>query len=197
MLQRIPRPDEYEDRIAYSADEISKRIVELGKELSADYPNGVTLLCNQKASVVFLADLMRAMTVRVEIEFLQLGSIKQTDDASPLLFLKQSDEIVLQGKDVVIITDVVRTGFTMHFLINNLASKSPSSLEVCTLLHNPEQQLLPIEIKYAGYNTDYDSVAGYGISYKKDGRNFPDIVTLIKIDDDGNELEELEGLEEL
>lgn len=179
MNFRLPTPEEYNRKINFSAEQISERIKELGAEISRDYPNGVTLLINQKSSLVFTADLMREISPNVRIEFLRLGSIKQQDDASPLLFLRQSEEIILEGQDCILCTDIVRTGFTMHFLLTHLKSKNPKSLEICTLLHNPEQQLLPFPLKYIGFETDYDSLCGYGISYQSQGRQFKDIVQLV------------------
>lgn len=184
MSLRVPNKAEYADSISVSAEEIHQRIKELGAQITRDYDDGLLLLCNQKASVVFLADLMREIDLNLDIEFLDLGSIKQEEGATPLLYLRQSEELILKNRDCIIITDVVRTGFTLHFLLSILKAKNPKSIAVCTLLYNPEQQLLPIELKYKGFETDYDSLCGYGIAYKGKGRQFKDIVELVYEDDE-------------
>lgn len=180
MNKRVPNKDEYQEQIRFSREDIASAIKVLGAKITEDYPNGVYLLINQKASMVFVSDLIRAIDAEVDFEFLKIGSIQAQEDASPLLYLNESEDIILKGKDVIICTDIIRTGFTLHFLLNNLAAKNPMSLSVCTLLHNPEQQLIPLDdLEYVGYETNYDSLCGYGMPYQGKGRQFPDIVQLI------------------
>ncbi len=178
MSLRIPRPDEYQEQILFTAGEISERLRELGQEISQAYPKGLVLLANQRASAVFLTDLMRTLSVPVDYDFLELGRVS-LDDEAPLLFLKQVATVNITGQDVLLLTDIVRSAFSVHFLLEQLSAKEPKSLEICSLLYNPIQQLLPIPIKYKGFETTHHSVCGYGMAYRGDGRQYPDIVKLL------------------
>ena len=179
MRLRIPNKDEYHEKINFSAAQIGERVKALGAQISEDYPNGLTLLCNQKSALVFVADLIRSIDVNVRLEVLEFGSLQHDEEAAPILFLRQADELIIDGQDCLICTDVVRTGFTMHFLLDQLYAKTPKTLQICTLLSNPEQLLLPLPLRYTGFETDYDSLCGYGIPFKGEGRQFPDIVQLV------------------
>lgn len=176
---RIPNPDEYEAQIKYSAQEIDERLKEMAAQIDKDYPDGVTLLCYLKAAAIFGADLLRKLKVPARIDYLGLGRLQLSKDEAPLLFLRQDATLNIYNEDVLLLTDIVRSGFTMHFLMQNLRARGPKSLEICALLHNPSQQLLPLPLKYAGFLTDYDSLCGYGMSYHGKGRQFPDIVQLM------------------
>lgn len=192
MRLRIPTPEEYEQQIKYSAAEIDARLEELADEIERDYPEGVTLLCYLKAAAIFGADLLRKLKVPARIDYLGLGRLQLEKGEAPLLFLRQDATLDIYDEDVLLLTDIVRSGFTMHFLLENLRARDPRSLEICALLHNPNQQLLPLPLKYTGFDTDYDSLCGYGMDYHGRGRQFPDIVQLMPDKDYVEEPEEEE-----
>lgn len=176
---RLPNPDEYVDQIRYQASDIAHRIESLAKEISQDY-NHLILLINQKHALIFVADLIRHMKIQTDVDFLSIGKVQIQNDESPILFLRDDLTVNLQNKDVLICTDIVRSGFTMHFLMQKLKNSNPKSLSICSLLHNPKQQLLPLPLKYVGFETDYDSLCGYGMAYQGQGREFPDIIQLME-----------------
>ena len=165
MTLRIPSASEYEDQVLFSADQIAGRMADLGQEISLAYPDGLLIIANQRASLIFLADLVRQIHVPVDYDFVDLGRV--------------TGRIDIKDREVLLLTDIVRSGFTMHFLMKELITREPKSLEVCTLLHNPDQQLLPIPIKFSGFRTNEKSCCGYGMAYEGQGRRFPDIVTLV------------------
>jgi hypoxanthine phosphoribosyltransferase len=175
---RIPSASEYEDQVLFSADQIAGRMADLGQEISLAYPDGLLIIANQRASLIFLADLVRQIQVPVDYDFVDLGRVT-VDKETPVLFVRQTGRIDIKDRDVLLLTDIVRSGFTMHFLMKELITREPKSLEVCTLLHNPDQQLLPIPIKFSGFRTNEKSCCGYGMAYEGQGRRFPDIVTLV------------------
>ena len=179
MKLKIPNKYAYEAAVCYSADEIDKRLEKLGAEINSDYPDGVVLLMNQNAALIFVADLLRKLSIKTEIDTLTIGRLRRSPGETPLLFLRDKLNVDIKGKDVLVCTDIVRSGFTMHFLVGRLKNEKPSSLSVCALLHNPSQQLLPLPIKYVGFETGYNSLCGYGMAYRGNGRGFPDIVKLI------------------
>ena len=175
---RMPNDAEYENQILFSAEQIRQRMAELGREISRTYPEGLLIMANQRASLIFLADLVRQIQVPVDYDFVDLGRVT-VDKETPVLFVCQSGQIDIKNRDVLLLTDIVRSGFTMHFLMKELMTQEPKSLEVCTLLHNPDQELLPIPIKFRGFRTNEKSCCGYGMAYEGHGRRFPDIVTLL------------------
>lgn len=182
MTRRIPTAEEYEKQIRYSRDEIDKRLSSLGHEIDRDFPDGVILLVYLRAAAVFGCDLLRKITVPADIDFLSIGRYQMDEKETPLLFLRQDATVSVFRRNVLLCTDIVRTGFTMHFLLQQLQARKPDSLEICTLLHNPEQQLLPLPLGYIGFNTSYASLCGYGMHFKSQGRQYPDIVELVRED---------------
>ncbi len=183
-MPRIPGPQEYQDQIRYSAAEIDRRLAELGKRIDRDHPNGVTLLVYLRSAAIFGADLLRKITVSADIDFLSISRFQMEEKETPLLYLSQDSAVSIFRRDVLLCTDIVRSGFTMHFLLQQLKARNPNSLQICTLLHNPDQQLLPLPLSYIGFETDYPSLCGYGMNYRGQGRQFPDIVQLIPSEDD-------------
>lgn len=193
MKLRIPTREEYPNQIRYPAAEIDRRLTELGREIDRDYPEGVTLLCYLRAAAIFGADLIRKISVPANIDYLGLGRLQLQEGEAPLLFLRQDATLDIYGENVLLLTDIVRSGFTMHFLLQQLRARQPKSLEICALLHNPEQQLLPLPLKYAGFVTDYGSLCGYGMSFRGAGRQYPDIIQLVPDRDGGEDADEADA----
>lgn len=179
-MTRIPTAEEYEKQIRYTYGQIDERLAALGREIDRDFPNGVVLLVYLRAAAVFGTDLLRKIKVPADIDFLSIGRFQMDEAETPFLYLRQDASISIFRRDVLLCTDIVRSGFTMHFLLQQLKARNPNSLQICTLLHNPEQQLLPLPLGYIGFHTSYASLCGYGMHYKGSGRQFPDIVELIK-----------------
>lgn len=181
-MMRIPTAEEYKKQIRYASQKIDTRLAELGRAIDRDHPEGVILLVYLRAAAIFGADLLRKITVPADIDFLSIGRFQMDEDESPLLYLRQDATASIYNKDVLLCTDIVRSGFTTHFLLQQLQAREPRTLQICTLLHNPDQQLLPLPLAYTGFETSYASLCGYGMHYKGEGRQFPDIVELVKKD---------------
>ncbi|MDD2427114.1 MAG: phosphoribosyltransferase family protein [Eubacteriales bacterium] len=179
-MTRIPTADEYEKQIRYSKNEIEERLCALGKQIDRDFPDGLILLVYLRGAAVFGCDLLRKITVPADIDFLSIGRYQVDEDESPLLYLRQDTTVNIYNRNVLLCTDIVRSGFTMHFLLQQLRARNPKSLQICTLLHNPDQQLLPLPLAYIGFDTTYASLCGYGMHFRDQGRQFPDIVELVK-----------------
>ncbi len=180
MTRRIPTAEEYEKQVRYTKREIDERLAAMGQEIDRDFPDGVILLIYLRAAAVFGCDLLRKITVPADIDFLSIGRYQMDESETPLLFLRQDATVNIFRRNILLCTDIVRTGFTMHFLLQQLQARKPDSLQICTLLHNPDQQLLPLPMGYIGFDTSYASLCGYGMHFKGQGRQFPDIVELIK-----------------
>jgi hypoxanthine phosphoribosyltransferase len=136
--------------------------------LTAAYPDGVMLVAVLKGTVVFLSDLARAIEVPVEIDFLALSSI--APDRGRVRIVKDLDRAI-EGRDVVVVTDIVDTGLTVGFLLGELARRAPASVEVCTLLDKSARRILPVPLRFVGLEVPDVFVLGYGLDYAGRYRN--------------------------
>lgn len=168
------------ERVLLDEDQIQARIQELGARISRDYAGRkLALVGILKGSVVFLGDLMRAITVDCALDFMGVSSYagaNSTGVIRVLLDLRESPE----GKDLLIIEDVMDTGLTLHYLLENLRTRKPRSLEVCAFLDKPECRRVKVSAKYVGFKIPNEFVVGYGLDYRERYRNLPYIGVLRK-----------------
>jgi hypoxanthine phosphoribosyltransferase len=162
-----------------SAEEIGARVRELGAQVAADYEGREPLLVGSlKASVVFLADLSRALPITHGIELIELagyGNGVGTGGRSAVRLLKDLD-VTIRDRDVVIVEDVVDTGLTLNFLCRTLALRSPSSLAVATLLDRPYRRLVDdLPVRYVGFTVPDELFVGYGFDLDERWRHLPDL----------------------
>jgi hypoxanthine phosphoribosyltransferase len=162
-----------------SAEELAARVDELGDELARDYAGTEPLLvASLKASVVFLADLSRAMRIPHAVEFVELagyGPGAGTGGHSSIRLLKDLD-VEIEGRDVVIVEDVVDTGLTLNFLCRTFALRNPRSLAIVTLLDRPYRRLVEdIPVRYVGFTVPDELFVGYGFDLEERYRNLPDL----------------------
>jgi hypoxanthine phosphoribosyltransferase len=160
-------------RVLIRTEELRSTVAHLGAELSADYPAGVLLVAVLKGSVCFLADLVRTMTVPVEIEFLAISSY--SPGTGRVRIVKDLQEDVF-GRDVVLVEDIVDTGLTLTSLLGELAQRSPKTLEVCTLLDKRQRRIVPASLRYVGFEIGDEFVLGYGLDFAERYRNLDHIV---------------------
>ena len=158
---------------------IQARIVELAAEIRRDYADREPLVvCVLKGGFIFLADLVRHMSPRVTLDFIAVSSYaKGTTSSGEVRFLKDLDES-LDGKDVIIVEDIVDSGLTLHYLMRNLASRKPASLEVCALLTKPARREIDVPIRYVGFEIEDKFVVGYGLDYAEKYRHLPYIAVI-------------------
>jgi hypoxanthine phosphoribosyltransferase len=158
--------------ILISEDQIMERVRELGEDISADYASLNPLLIGVlKGVVFFIADLLRAIFIPVEVDFMAVSSYSPEVSDQGLVRLVKDLEIPIMGRHVLFIEDVVDTGLTLNYLLRNLSMRSPASLEVCALFNKPKHRLIDIPLKYVGFDLPDRFVVGYGLDYRERYRN--------------------------
>ncbi len=167
-------------RVLVSASEIQRRVQELGKEIDADYPEGpIYLVAILKGSFVFLADLSRAIKRHsVRIEFMGISSYGKNKTSSGQVRVTKDLDVNLEGRNVLVVEDIIDSGVTLTYLSRILEQRKPASLRIVTLLDKPERRISPVEIKYVGFKIPDEFVVGYGLDYAEDYRNLPNICVL-------------------
>ncbi len=167
------------ERVVLSEEEIRARVAELGDAISRDYGGEPVLLVTVlRGAALFVADLSREMTSPVEIDFMAVSSYGSSTKTSGVVrILKDLDEGI-EGRHVLVVEDILDTGLTLKYLLKNLASRKPRSLEVVTLLSKQGKQRVPIDCKYVGFDIPDEFVVGYGLDYAERYRNLPYIGVL-------------------
>lgn len=169
------------DRVIITEEEITRRVVELGEEISERYAGSerpLLLVAVLRGASLFVADLARAIEGPVELDFMAVSSYGSTTKSSGVVrILKDLDEDI-EGRDVLVVEDILDTGLTLKYLLRNLASRKPKSLEVVTLLEKEDKQQIPIECAYVGFTVPDEFVVGYGLDYAERYRNLPYIGVL-------------------
>ena len=163
------------DHILVSEEELKAKVAELGAQISADYEGKDLLLVSiLKGAVVFMADLMRAVTIPCGIDFMVVSSYGGANTSSTGLvkIIKDLDQD-LSGKDVLIVEDILDTGITLSHLMPMLQMRKPNSLRLCTILSKPSRRKADIEPDYCGFEVPDEFVVGYGLDYDEKYRNLP------------------------
>ncbi len=166
-------------RTLIDAETIANKVAELGRRISERHEgHEVVLVPVLKGSFVFAADLARAITLPVTIEFLGCRSYGENTESSGVVQITYDLSKPIEGKHVIVVEDIVDTGLTMTYLLDNLATRKPASLELCSLLHKPARTRVPVEIHHLGFTIDDVFVIGYGLDYAERYRNVPFIGVL-------------------
>ncbi|CAB5033079.1 unannotated protein [freshwater metagenome] len=167
--------------ILVQPDQLKERVRAIGAQISADYAERDLLLVGVlKGAAFFLADLMRNITVPCELDFMALASYgSQTDSSGVVRILKDLDAPI-EGRDVVIVEDIVDSGLTLQYLLRNLGARDPASLEVCSLLTKPERRKADVPIKYVGFEIPNRFAIGYGLDHAERWRNLPYVAALLQ-----------------
>lgn len=170
-------PEGIESILITEAD-IRRRVGELAKTISADYRGSKPLLVGLlKGSFIFLADLARALDIDSEIDFMTVSSYGNSMENSEVRILKDLGEPI-QGRDVLIVEDIIDTGLTLSRILELLAARHPRSLKVCTLLNKPSRRKVDVGVDYNGFDIEDVFVAGYGIDFAQKYRNLPQLVVV-------------------
>jgi hypoxanthine phosphoribosyltransferase len=159
-----------------SAEKIESRIKELASAISDDYRGGKILVIGVlKGAVIFLSDLVRQLSIPVEIDFMAVSSYGADTNSSGVVRILKDLEQSITDKDVLIVEDIVDTGLTLNYLYENLLSRGPKSLKVVTLLDKPERRLVKFEPDYCGFKIPDRFVIGYGLDFNEDYRQLADL----------------------
>ena len=160
--------------ILIDRDTLQRRIAELGEEISADYAGRDLLLVGVlKGAVFFMADLMRGLTIPCEIDFMAISSYGDSTDSSGVVRILKDLDINIEGRDVLVVEDIIDSGLTLSYLMRNLESREPASLEVCALLTKPSRREINVPVRYVGFEIPNKFVVGYGLDFAERYRNLP------------------------
>ena len=176
----------YGDDIAsvlITEQQIQDKIKELAKQVSDDYPErgdgaDLVLVGVLKGAVMFMTDLARALTVPVQMEFMAVSSYGSATSSSGVVRILKDLDRDIAGRHVLIVEDIIDSGLTLSWLLKNLASRNPASLEVCTLLRKPDAVKVEVPVRYVGFEIPNEFVVGYGLDYAERYRDLPYIGTL-------------------
>lgn len=160
-------------------EDLQRRVAELGAEVSRDYADrDLVMVGVLKGAVLFLADLMRHIEVPCEVDFMAVSSYgSQTDSSGVVRILKDLDAPI-EGRDVLIVEDIIDSGLTLHYLMRNLRARNPASLEVCSLLTKPDRLRVDLSPKYIGFEIPNRFAIGYGLDHAQRYRNLDYVAAL-------------------
>jgi hypoxanthine phosphoribosyltransferase len=176
--------DEHIGEILVQADELQHRIKEMAAEVSRDYAGKDLLLIGVlKGAVFFLSDLMRHLDIPCEVDFMAVASYGSSTDSSGVVRILKDLDAPLEGRNVLIVEDIVDSGLTLQYLMRTLEARGPASLEVCALLTKPERRKVEMPARYVGFEIPDKFAIGYGLDYAERYRNLPYVATLTGIAD--------------
>lgn len=163
-------------KLLFDRTTISTTVQDLAKRISQDYREGnLVLICILKGAFVFLSDLMRRLDIPVEIDFIRLASYGSGQISSRNIKITKDIEISVQGKDVLIVEDIVDTGWTLAHLMERLSALHPKSIKICTLLNKEARREVNVQVNYVGFEIEDRFVVGYGLDINEKYRSLPDI----------------------
>jgi hypoxanthine phosphoribosyltransferase len=162
-----------------SSEDLHRRVAELGERITADYAGrDLFMIGILKGAVLFLADLMRSVSVPCEIDFMAVSSYgSQTDSSGVVRILKDLDAPI-EGRDVLIVEDIIDSGLTLHYLMRTLNARAPATLEVCALLTKPERLRVDLSPRYVGFEIPNRFAVGYGLDHAQHYRNLDYVAAL-------------------
>jgi hypoxanthine phosphoribosyltransferase len=160
--------------VLFSAEQIAQRVKEMGKQIERDYQGkDLVLLGVLKGSFLFISDLARSIDLPLAVDFIGLSSYGEATESSGVVKITSDVSKPIENKHVVIVEDIVDTGLTMRYLLDNLATRHPTSVKLCTLLHKPARARTRIPIDYLGFQIEDRFVVGYGLDAAEKYRNVP------------------------
>jgi hypoxanthine phosphoribosyltransferase len=165
--------------ILVQSDELAHRVRELGERISVDYEGRDLFLVGVlKGAVFFLSDLMRHVDVPCELDFMAVASYGSSTDSSGVVRILKDLDAPIEGREVLIVEDIVDSGLTLSYLLRTLKARNPASLEVCALLTKPERRKVDLPIKYVGFEIPNRFAIGYGLDHAERFRNLPYVAAL-------------------
>jgi len=171
--------DALEKEILLSREVIAKRVQELAASISRDYEGSELIVIGiLKGAFIFMADLIRHLTIPCRIDFVRLASYGANQESMGKVIITKDIETSIKDRDVLVVEDIIDTGYTLSFLVDWLKERNPKSLKVCTLLDKRGRRKTPFEADYVGFSIDNFFVVGYGLDFDENDRNFADIYAL-------------------
>ena len=171
--------DGKESRVMISSERIAQRVAELGAQISKDYRDkSLVLVCILRGSFMFAADLARAISLPLKIEFLGVQSYGEDTESSGVVRITLDLKTPIADEHVLIVEDIVDTGLTLNYLLEHLSMQNPASVRVCSLLHKPARARVEVPIEYLGFTIDDVFVVGYGLDIAHFHRNLPYVAEL-------------------
>ena len=165
--------------ILVQADELRNRVRELGVQITEDYAGrDLVLVGVLKGAVFFLSDLMRAIDVPCEVDFMAVASYGSATDSSGVVRILKDLDAAIEGRDVLIVEDIVDSGLTLQYLLRALGARQPATLEVCALLTKPERRKVDLPIRYTGFEIPDRFAIGYGLDHDERFRELPYVAVL-------------------
>ncbi len=161
-------------RVMISEEDVDRRIAEIGAQISKDYEGqSVHLVCILKGSIFFTCELAKRITVPVTLDFMSCSSYGGDTKSSGVVKLVKDLDHPLEGKNVIVIEDIIDSGRTLSYLLEILSARKPESLKLCTLLDKPDRRVKPVDVDYTGFEIPDEFVVGYGLDYDQRYRNLP------------------------
>ncbi|MBP7401300.1 MAG: hypoxanthine phosphoribosyltransferase [Clostridia bacterium] len=168
-------------KIVFTEEVIQARTRELGRQISRDYEGRELILVSVlKGSLYFFADLTRAIDIPIQLDFITIGTYPTATNQKGIVRITRDLDLEITGRHVLLIEDIIRTGLTTAYLVQNLGVRMPASVQVCSLLVNPDQQLINVPIAYSGFEISETRLIGYGMDVNERGRNLPYIAEIGK-----------------
>lgn len=161
-------------RVLIEEEKLNKRIAELGAQISSDYAGQeVTLICILKGSVFFTCELAKRITIPVALDFMSVSSYGSSTVSSGKIEVKKDLDESIENKNIIIIEDIIDTGRTLKYLLEDLRKRNPKSLKLCTMLDKPDRRVVEVATDYTGFEIPDEFVVGYGLDYDQKYRNLP------------------------
>lgn len=161
-------------RVMISETEVAKRIEEMGRQIGEDYAGKqIHLICILKGGVFFMCELAKRISVPVSMDFMSVGSYGDGTASSGVVRLVKDLDESLEGKDVLVVEDIIDSGRTLYYLLDVLRKRQPNSMKLCTLLDKPDRRVRDVKVDYVGFEIPDEFVVGYGLDYAQKYRNLP------------------------
>ena len=169
--------------VLVDSERLQRRVAELGEEISRDYEGrDLVMIGILKGAVLFIADLMRHLTVPCEVDFMAVSSYGSETDSSGVVRILKDLDAPIEGRDVLIVEDIIDSGLTLQYLLRSLRARNPVSVEACSLLAKPERRRIELPIRYLGFEIPNTYVIGYGLDYAQRYRNLDYVAVLNRQD---------------
>ena len=183
-MSRIPAPDFGElspdiSEVLFTAEQIQSRVNALAAEISVEYRDKNPVLVGVlKGVLFFMADLLKALPIAAEVDFLSVANYSTDSRAQGLVRLVKDLETPIEGRHILFVEDVIDTGLTLNYLLRTLRARQPASLEVCVLFNKPDKRLIDIPLRFKGFDIPDRFVVGYGLDFREKYRNLPYVGSL-------------------
>ena len=165
--------------ILIEEDVLQTKVAELGAKITEDYKDkDLLLVCVLKGAVIFVSDLMRKIDLPLDIDFMAISSYGTNTQSSGVVRILKDLNTSIENRHVLIVEDIIDSGLTLSYLVENLKSRGPASVEICTILDKPDRRAINLDIKYTGFQVPDEFVVGYGLDYAEKYRNLPYIAIL-------------------